>query len=724
MDRSEFLLEIGSEEIPAGYLDRARKVLVERVSAFLKEKGIDFPADKVESFATPRRIAVLVHEVALATPRTKSLKLGPAVNAAFDAQGKPTKAAEGFARSVGVKVEDLRRIPQEKGERLGIELELGGERTLDLLQEGGLLRRLVNLGFPKTMRWIPGNDLSYARPIRWLVCLLGEELVPLQLTPLRAGRETRGHRTLHGGRVELPDAKSYEACLAEASVIVRPSRRRKLIESEAGQLAEEIGGRVHEDGELLQELVYLAEHPRGVRGDFDPAMTQVLPREVIITAMRAHQRYFSVESSEGALLPHFLTFRDGADEGRKNVKEGNERVLRARLEDAVFYWNEDKAQSSEEKLRRLGSVVWIEGFGSVGDKCHRVAGLACELAEALMPNLPREKVHRAGLLSKSDLATEMIKDGKEFTKLQGVMGRYYALAAGEDEDVADAIAEHLYPRFADDRLPEGELGQVVALADRLDTLAGCVLAGFIPTGSQDPYALRRQALAILRILSQNELRCDLTGWIDKSLRNYSQPRETVQKAASVITGLFWGRLETLLQELPAEIVQAVLSVFPLDPVENARASEDLAKLQGSETFQMLIEGARRCRNILVKADRLAEESLEPQERAQALQRESRSRWEKGELKSYRAKEQEDEAEQKLVEAAQQILPQLEKALAASDYTLAYESLATLGQPIDRYFVEVLVNAPDPALRARRLDWLESLHYLFARFADLSRLPAN
>ncbi|HKI84654.1 MAG TPA: glycine--tRNA ligase subunit beta, partial [Candidatus Krumholzibacteria bacterium] len=325
---------------------------------------------------------------------------------------------------------------------------------------------------------------------------------------------------------------------------------------------------------------------------------------------------------------------------------------------------------------------------------------------------------------KSDLATEMIKDGKEFTKLQGVMGRYYALAAGEDEDVADAIAEHLYPRFADDRLPEGELGQVVALADRLDTLAGCVLAGFIPTGSQDPYALRRQALAILRILSQNELRCDLTGWIEKSLRNYSQPQEKVQEATSVITGLFWGRLETLLQELPAEIVQAVLSVFPLDPVENARASEDLAKLQGSETFQMLIEGARRCRNILVKADRLAEESLEPQERAQALQRESRARWEKGELKSYRAKEQEDEAEQRLVEAAQQILPQLEKALAASDYTLAYESLATLGQPIDRYFVEVLVNAPDPALRARRLDWLESLHYLFARFADLSRLPAN
>jgi glycyl-tRNA synthetase beta chain len=510
----------------------------------------------------------------------------------------------------------------------------------------------------------------------------------------------------------------------DASVIVRPSRRRELIETEACHLAEEIGGRIHEDSDLLEELVYLAEHPRGVRGDFDPAMAEVLPREVIITAMRAHQRYFSVESGEGTLIPCFLTFRDGGDEGIENVKEGNERVLRARLEDAVFYWNEDRATSSEEKLRRLGSVVWIEGFGSVGDKCRRVAELACELAEALMPELPHEKVHRAGLLSKSDLATEMIKDGKEFTKLQGIMGRYYALAAGEDAEVADAIAEHLYPRFAEDRLPEGELGRVLALADRLDTLAGCVLAGFIPTGSADPYALRRQALAVLRILSQNELRCDLTKWIDKSLHNYSQPPSALKEAASVITGLFWGRLETLLQDLPVEIVQSVLSVFPLDPVENARASEDLAHLRGSETFQMLIEGARRCRNILVKADRLPEESLAPQERAQALQRESRARWERGDLKGYRADEQADEAERELIEAAQQILPQLESGLSESSYTRVYEALATLGKPIDRYFVEVLVNAPDPVLRARRLDWLESLHYLFARFADLSRLSAS
>ena len=723
MDRSDFLLEIGSEEIPAGYLDPARRRLEKLVGSFLKEKGIEFESEKVESFATPRRIAVRFGEVALSTPRQKILKLGPAVSAAFDGEGNPTKAALGFARSVGAKVEDLGRFEGDKGERLGIEQEVGGERTLELLQEEDLLARWIDLGFPKTMRWIPGSELAYARPIRWVVCLLGEEVVPMRLGALAAGRKSRGHRTLSPGAVELPDATSYEATLEAASVVVRPARRREMIDAKARELAAEIEGSVCEDRGLLEELVYLAEHPHGLRGSYDSSLIEVLPREVIVTAMRAHQRYFSVESPRGELIPCFLTFRDGGDEGLQNVREGNERVLRARLEDAVFYWNEDRAVSSEEKLKRLDSVVWIEGFGSVGDKCRRVAALSRELGRTLLPKLDQKAIERAGLLCKSDLATEMIKDGKEFTKLQGTMGRYYALAAGEDEAVADAIAEHLQPRFAEDRLPEGKLGTLVALADRLDTIAGCVLAGFVPTGSQDPYALRRQALAILRILNQNELRCDLTRWIHASLAPFQRPADSTEEAATVITALFWGRLETLLSELPAEIVQSVLSVFPLDPVENARACEDLARLQGSETFQMLIEGARRCRNILVKAQRLPEESLPAQARAQALQKESRARWDADDLKSYDPEEPTDEAERELVRAAQRSLVRLSKALQESAYTSAYEALAELGQPIDRYFEEVLVNTSDPAVRRRRLDWLESLHYLFARFADLSRLPS-
>jgi glycyl-tRNA synthetase beta chain len=316
----------------------------------------------------------------------------------------------------------------------------------------------------------------------------------------------------------------------------------------------------------------------------------------------------------------------------------------------------------------------------------------------------------------------MIKDGKEFTKLQGIMGRYYALEAGESPEVADAIEEHLRPRFAEDRLPEGMLGTLVALADRLDTMAGCVLAGFAPTGSQDPYGLRRQALAVLRILVEHGWRLDLATCVREALQPYGRPDEEAVAAATIIQ-LFWGRLETLLGDLPPEIVRAVLSVHPLDPVENVRAARDLAALRGAESFGMLVEGARRCRNILVKAERLDEEGFEAQDRAEALQAEARRRWEVEDLSGWNPDDQAEDAEKALVGAAREALPALRAALESGAYTQAYESLSGLGPAIDRYFTDVLVNAEDPVLRRRRLDWLESLHYLFARFADLSRVPS-
>ncbi len=721
MDRVDFLLEIGSEEIPAGYLEAARARLRDKVTAFLTGHGIEFDAEGVETFATPRRIAVRVPKVARRTALRRQLRLGPSVQSAFDGEGRPTRAAEGFARSLGVTVDELKRLPGEKGERLGLEVETGGEETAELLLSEGVLTDWVDLSFPKTMRWIPGEDLSYARPIRWLVCLLGEDVVPMQLVHLRAGRVSRGHRTLSGGEVEIPSAVAYEESLEAAGVIVHPERRRRIIEEQARELAASAGGVLHEDPGLLDELVYLAEHPRGILGGYAEEIIDILPREVIVTAMRAHQRYFSVDDGKGRLLPRFITFRDGGDEGADNVRVGNERVLRARLDDALFYWNEDRSADSEEKLRRLDSVVWLEGFGSVGDKSRRVAELAADLAELLAPGLDREKVRRAGLLCKSDLATEMIKDGKEFTELQGIMGAYYALEAGEDPEVAEAIAEHLRPRSARDSLPQGDLGALVGLADRLDTICGCVLAGFAPTGGQDPYALRRQALAVVRILVERGWNLPLEAWIERALEGHPQPGEESGGAADVVADLFWGRLESFLSDLPVEIVRAVLSVFPLDPLENTRAARDLAALRGGETFSMLVEGARRCRNILVKAERLPEESLPPHERARRLQEEARRRWDEQDLLRHRPEEQAQKEEKELVEATHALLPRLRTALEEGAYAQAYEALSELGVPIDRYFTEVLVNAPDEALRRRRLDWLESLHYLFARFADLSRL---
>ena len=729
MARADLLLEIGSEEVPAGYVGPALAELRRRLETFLGDRGLGFDAGATASFATPRRLAVRIAGVELQQPRRTETKVGPPVQAAFDADGNPTKAAVGFARGAGIEPADLRRVHDGKVERIAAEVTTGGASTRDLLLEQLDLRELVQLGFPKTMRWIPGDDLRYARPIRWLVCLLGEEVVPLRLAHLTAGRSSRGHRTLAPGEVEIATPGDYERVLGEHRVIVDVDARREIIEREAERVAREAEGTLHRADDLVDEVVQLVEHPTPVLGSIEPERVRQLPPEVIITAMRSHQRYFSIERADGSLVPHFITFRDGGTQGLDNVVEGNERVLRARLDDALFYWNEDRALSSDEKIARLGRVVWLEGFGSIEDKCRRVADLALALSDALPVEVDRDRLRRAAMVSKTDLATEMIRDGKEFTKLQGTIGRYYALEAGEPVDVADAIREHLHPRGASDRLPEGELGTLVAIADRLDSMAGCVLAGFAPTGGQDPYALRRQALAVLRILIEREWHLELTDWVDRALRPHPVKDVDRTAAASTMVDLFWGRLETVLSDLPVEIVRGVLSVSALDPVENVRAARALAQLQDSDAFARLLEGAKRCRNILVKEERLAEEALEGPARATALRRAASERWQRwlhvhedGAVSlGFDPARFADPAESALLDAARDRVTALETARSAADYASLYARLAELGPAIDRYFDEVLVNAEDPTVRENRLAFLEQVHYLFARFADLSRI---
>lgn len=731
MEKADLLLEIGSEEIPAGYLEPASRALADRVTSWLAEQGLEFDESAVERFATPRRLALRVGGVATNQPTRTEQKLGPAVRAAFDEAGAPTRAAEGFARGAGVAVEELERVETDRGERVAASIRTGGASTAELLKQEGLLRSWVQLPFPKTMRWVPGSDLRYARPIRWLVLLLGDEVVPARLEHLVAGRLSRGHRTLAPGTVEISRPGDYESALAEARVLVGVEQRREIIDREARRVADEVGGRLHEDPDLLDEVVQLVEHPVALRGGFDPEVVDVLPKEVIVTAMRSHQRYFSVESEDGTLLPWFVTFRDGDETGIEDVVEGNERVLRARLDDAVFYWNEDRSHGSDEKLEALQRVVWLEGYGSVADKCRRVAGLARELRDALDLEVPVAALERAALLCKTDLATEMIRDGKEFTKLQGVIGRYYALEAGEESGVADAIAEHLYPRHATDRLPAGDLATLVALADRLDSITGSVLAGFAPTGSQDPYALRRQSLAVLRILLERSFSLDLEGWCRRAFEPFSAAGPEVESALAQCLDLFWGRLETLLSDLPVEIVRGVLSVHSLDPVDNVRAATDLAGLAGSDAFQSLLAGAKRCRNILTKEERLAEEREEGALRSRRLREEARRRWQdwlrhvrEGSPMGFRVEAFEDPAESALYEAAVGEVQELHSARERGDHASAFERLAELGPSIDTYFDEVLVNAEDPGLRENRLAFLEDIHYLFAFSADLARIPSR
>jgi glycyl-tRNA synthetase beta chain len=622
-------------------------------------------------------------------------------------------------------------VQTEKGERIAAEVTTGGARLEELFLDEFDLRAALQLRFPKTMRWIEGDDFRFARPIRWLVCLLGGEVVPLRLAHLTAGRTSRGHRTLAPGPVDIARARDYESALADVSVLVDTGERRKQIHDAAIACATAEGGALHEDDELLHEVAYLLEYPTPVTGHFEDERVRQLPPEVIIAAMRSHQRYFSVEDGKGGLLPRFITFRDGGDRSLDQVREGNERVLRARLADASFYWDEDRQLSSDQKLERLGRVVWLEGFGTVRDKCERIEALASGLARELGAGVDPARLSRAALICKTDLATEMIRDGKEFTKLQGVIGRYYALEAGEQAEVADAIREHLYPRFATDRLPEGELASLIALADRLDTIAGCVRAGFAPTGGQDPYALRRQVLAILRLLQEHEWHLNVEEWMKRAIEGFPGTEEERTRALDQVFALFRGRMETLLSDLPADIVRGVLSVSKLEPLDNLRAARALGELRGSESFERLLEGAKRCRNILAKDGMVEEVGLEGEERSRTLRAAAATAWEAwmaesrdGTPHGFSPDEFRDDAERAFHAEALRRVSRLAEAAAGLRHEDVFRALSELGPVIDRYFDDVLVNAEDPALRDNRVKFLREVHYLFARFADLEAIAAG
>jgi len=726
--KADLLLEIGTEEIPAGYIDDALDRLAGALCSWLEERSFAFDEHRVERFATPRRLAVRVGGVQTVQQERSEQRLGPPVKAAFDADGNPGPAAIGFCKSAGIEPGALERVQTDRGERIAATVTVGGGHLDAMLGEELDLRSLLQLGFPKTMRWIEGDDFRFARPIRWLVCLIGKESVGLELVGLRAGRTSRGHRTLAPGPVEIADASAYEQTLERVFVLVDPARRREQIHAAALAESSAAGGVLHEDDALVHEVAYLLEYPTPIMGAFEDERVRQLPAEVIITAMRSHQRYFSVEDGKGGLLPRFLTFRDGGDESLDRVREGNERVLRARLADASFYWDEDRALSSDEKVERLGRIVWLEGFGSMRDKCLRIASLAGALAEELALDVDAGHLQRAALLCKTDLATEMIRDGKEFTKLQGTIGRYYALDAGEEPAVADSIREHLYPRFAADRLPEGGLGTLVALADRLDTLAGCVRAGFAPTGSQDPYALRRQTLAILRILQEHDWHLDLESWIVRAVAAHPGSDEEKAAAADQVVALFRARMETLLADLPADIVRGVLSVTALEPVDNLKAARALGTLRGSESFERLLEGAKRCRNILAKDKLLVEAGMNGAARSRSLRAEAGRAWQGwqdeaagGPALGFKPDDFRDDAERALHQGVLERVAVLDDAAREQRYTDLFETLSQLGPVIDGYFEDVLVNADDQQVRQNRIGFLRQVHYLFARFADLEAI---
>jgi len=715
--RLPFLLEVGTDELPARFqpveIDHVRA----GVAALLDEAGLAHEGLRV--LAAPRRLAVRIDALQTRQPDREVELKGPPLQVCYDAEGRPTKAAEGFARKNGVDLAEAFEVVDEKGGRfLGARLTVPGRAAAEVLAEA-LPPLLLGIPFPKVMRWGSG-ETEYARPVQWVVALLGEEVVPLTLAGVAAGRTSRGHRTLADSRpVELADAAAYEEALRAAGVVVDQDERRSIIERGVEALVAALPGGVWiRDEELMTEVVHLCEHPTPFLGGFAESFFD-LPDEVIVTALKAHQRYFAVGREGGGLLPRFAAVRDGDGTALENVRHGNERVLRARLSDALFYWEFDLKKSPDEHAAALDAVTWLEGYGSMGDKVRRVAGLAAWLWEHGLGGgggLPAD-LARAAAIARFDLVTEMIKDGKEFTKLEGIIAARYAAAAGEAPGVCRILEEFHRPRSAADGLPATREAAVLSSAERVDTLAGCWLAGFAPTGAKDPYALRRHALALLRIVLDAGARVDLGALFAAAAAGFAGFADAERRAAAVgeLLDFVRTRLEGALVAagLSQESVRATLPLHGHDPTAAREWAEALDGFRGQEDFLKLAQGFKRCTNIL------DDEVLPPGEAAAC-----RARWTDGTNAGAFA-DLPEAAEAALRDRILAAAPELAADLEAGRRTEVFRRLSELGPAIDAFFDSVRVNAEDPDLRSLRRRFLAEIQALFAGIADFGAVaPAD
>ncbi len=705
---SDLLYEIGVEEIPASYIEPALAALAETVAAKLKEERLEFGA--IERYATPRRFTLIVRGLAPEQRELERVALGPAAAVAFDAAGEPTAAARGFARGQGVPVETLERVATDKGEYVAARVRRPGLAAAAVVP-AILAAATRTMPFPRTMRWT-SSDLRFARPIRWLVALLGGDVLPLALDGISAGRETRGIRFHGAGPFAVRSADDYLRVTAENGVVLDPGERRRRIEVTLATAAREVGGRVVADPDLLAEVTHLVACPSVVCGSFDPSFLD-LPRDVVTTAMRAHQRYFAVEEAGGAaagngrLVNHFLCVvngplggEGGLDLGR--VRGGHERVLRARLEDARFYWQRDLARGIEGRDGELAGVVWQEGLGTLADKTRRLVDLGVMIAsswdQALEPI-----VRRAALLSKVDQVSEMVRDGKEFTGLQGRIGAEYARAAGEPDLVCRAIADQYSPRGAEDKLPETLAGSVLAVADKLDHVVGAFVAGKVPSGSEDPFAVRRAANGILRNLVEADRHVSLEALLSRALELF-RPFLGDRNAAAVREQLgefFAQRLDAFLAErgIRYDLADATVAGSMDDPADVRHRAEALAAYSTSPNFAPLVIGYKRVANILRGPQGGAPPPIPPLDPA-ALS---------------------EPAERALHAAAASAHRAIAAHRAARRFGDALAVLLELRSPIDRFFDQVMVMVEDPDVRGRRLALLAAVRDLFTGTWDLSRV---
>jgi len=684
----DLLFEVGVEEIPASYIPPALSELERSLREGLGDARLAF--DSLETCATPRRFAVIVRGLAARQDDLEREAAGPPAKVAFGPDGAPTKAALGFARTQGIDVSALEVRETDRGPYVFARVTDRGRAAAEVLPE--LLRGAVaSLPFPKTMRW--GPDERFARPIRWVVAMLGGDVLDVAIAGVRAGSETLGHRTWSPGPHRVGGAADYADVLRRHHVVVDHRERRAAIERDAEARAAECGGRLVRDDALLDEVTFLVEEPTVFAGRFDERFL-TLPRDVIIAAMRGHQRYFAVEAPSGALMPFFLCVMNGPPDFVDGIRRGNERVLVSRLDDAEFYWREDTKSPLADKVESLRNVVWLEGLGSLYEKAARLEALSRTLAAALGVG-DVETVARAARLAKADLVTEMVKDGKEFTALQGVMGREYALASNEPAAVALAVYEHYLPRFAGDDLPSSDAGTILSMADKLDSIAGCFSAGLVPSGSQDPYALRRQAIGVLRMIDGKGLRMSLGDAVRAAARGYAGDGAKAEETEAGVLEFLRQRARNYFMDdaFSYDLVDAVLEAS-LDDLVGARSRlVALTHFRANEDFAGLVIGARRVNNILKGQ---SPSPLAPERLVEPVERE-------------------------LEAAARRAATRVPEAIGRGDLDAAVKELLALRRPIDGFFDGVMVMVEDAEIRNARLGLLAFVRGLFMNIADFARV---
>jgi len=683
----ELLLEIGTEEIPSVYLNPAIGRVEELSKKIFTENRLSY--EQIKVFGSPRRLVLLVENLSERQEGVVSKVMGPPKRVSFDDKGAPTQAAIGFAKNQGIKVEDLKIEKTEKGEYLCAIKEDKGETAKKILPE--ILHKLIfAIHFPKYMRWGDGS-VKFVRPVHWILAIYNGGVVKLKLDSVKSSNKSFGHRFLSPKIFTVKDFTSYKKKTKENYIIFNHIERREIILKEAGKLSKKAGGSLYEDSDLLDAVTHLVEYPCPILGEFEKEYLE-LPKEVLISVMKKHQRYFPIINSDGSLLPNFIAISNNKVKNPAIMKAGYERVLKARFSDARFFYEEDRKKPMNDYTEKLKSVVFQDKLGTYYEKVERVVKLTQYITDKIVPP-SKESAERAAFLCKADLVTQMVY---EFPDLQGIMGREYARLSGEKHEVANAIYEHYLPRFVGDKLPESHAGAAVSMADKIDTIVGCFGVGLIPSGSEDPYALRRQTLAIANIILGNGYQISISDLIDKGIDASGQKiQRNSGEIKKEVIDFFKSRLKNQLvsEGFSHDVVDAVFSARFDDVLDDVKKVKALSELKTLSYFEPLAIAFKRVANI-VKENNY--DNPDP-----ALFKE--------------------DAERELHDSFINIKSDVEKLVKEKMYLDAMKKIAEIRGLVDKFFDKVMVMVEDKSLRENRLNLLSNISRLYGELADFTKI---